>query len=382
MDEMKSIYELHDITNIFPPMSNDEYNKLVEDMRENGQQEPIWLYDGKVIDGRNRCRACEELGIEPKTQNWDGEPDELIKFVTSLNLHRRHLTSSQRAAAAVQSLELLKAEAKTRQREAGGKAVSQKIDEPEITKPAPAAPGKDDARGLAIIGNRNATLYDFVGDPNAGRATERAAKAFGTNRQYVETVVKLRSDQPEQFEAVKRGDLSISDANLLKLYIDSKGNASDLGYGKGPDPDHRGTAKSIYRRVTALSLSLKEQVSLAKLGKYGGDRDDIEVALDAFEADEGTTLKEAISIVRETIKAKKKADEESVAQGERERQERLEREWKERDPLEHFAHYLLDDLRLWERDEVEMLKRHLKNCKLTKLAAAVDSLVEIYEASP
>ena len=57
-------YELHEVTDIFPPMAEEQYNKLVEDIRENGQREPVWLYDRKVIDGRNRLRACLELGIE------------------------------------------------------------------------------------------------------------------------------------------------------------------------------------------------------------------------------------------------------------------------------------------------------------------------------
>ena len=39
-------------------MAEEQYNKLVEDIRENGQREPVWLYDRKVIDGRNRLRAC------------------------------------------------------------------------------------------------------------------------------------------------------------------------------------------------------------------------------------------------------------------------------------------------------------------------------------
>ena len=48
---MKTIYELHDVTKIFPPMSDDQHKKLVEVMGENGQREPNWLFDGKVIDG-------------------------------------------------------------------------------------------------------------------------------------------------------------------------------------------------------------------------------------------------------------------------------------------------------------------------------------------
>ncbi|HTQ33530.1 MAG TPA: ParB N-terminal domain-containing protein [Stellaceae bacterium] len=74
-----------------------EYRALVEDIRQHGQREPIVLYDGRILDGRNRWRACRELGVEPKCIEWteaDGAPS---VFVVSRNLHRRHLNEAQRA---------------------------------------------------------------------------------------------------------------------------------------------------------------------------------------------------------------------------------------------------------------------------------------------
>lgn len=50
---------------------------------------------GKVLDVRNRWRACARVGVEPKTEKFTG-PDALA-FVLSHNLKRRHLTESQRA---------------------------------------------------------------------------------------------------------------------------------------------------------------------------------------------------------------------------------------------------------------------------------------------
>jgi len=71
---------------------------LVDDVRERRQQEPIWLLDGKVLDGRNRYLACQRLGREVQVKDFIG--DDPIDFVLSANLHRRHLNESQRAMVA------------------------------------------------------------------------------------------------------------------------------------------------------------------------------------------------------------------------------------------------------------------------------------------
>lgn len=91
--------EFHPAANIFPMMTGDDYRALIEDMRQNGQREPITLYDGMILDGRNRYGACLEIGLEPVYREWDGDGDP-IDYVLSLNLHRRHLNETQRAVIA------------------------------------------------------------------------------------------------------------------------------------------------------------------------------------------------------------------------------------------------------------------------------------------
>lgn len=85
----------HPAAEIFPLMSGADFDALVADIRENGQREPIILHDGLILDGRNRARACEAIGILPRTVAWDG-PGTPDAFVISMNLHRRHLSESQR----------------------------------------------------------------------------------------------------------------------------------------------------------------------------------------------------------------------------------------------------------------------------------------------
>ncbi len=90
--------EFHEIANILPLMEGAEFDALVRDIKEQGLLEPICLWQGKILDGRNRYRACEKAGVEPHFTEWvEGKP---LEFVISKNLKRRHLNESQRAVVA------------------------------------------------------------------------------------------------------------------------------------------------------------------------------------------------------------------------------------------------------------------------------------------
>jgi len=91
----ESVAQLDELASLFPPMSEADFSALKSDIQANGQREPIWLRQGRVIDGKHRLRACEELGIEPAYREYQG--DDPIAFVVSMNLHRRHLEHGQRA---------------------------------------------------------------------------------------------------------------------------------------------------------------------------------------------------------------------------------------------------------------------------------------------
>ena len=178
--------EFHPAADIFPLMQEQEFSAFVADIRTNGLRHPIFLHaDGRILDGRNRYRACLKTGIEPRFETAP-ETDSLVRLLLSLNLHRRHLTSDQRACCAVELLPWLEKEAKERQRAQGHR-------------------GKEGGRG------KNKTLPQKIGSSrkHERESAQQAAELLNTNRQYVSDVKKLAAEDPQAFQRVKSGDASL-----------------------------------------------------------------------------------------------------------------------------------------------------------------------------
>lgn len=177
--------EVHEVANLFPMMSDEEFDELVEDIKKNGQIEPIWTHEGKIIDGRNRYKACERLGIDPNIKEWDGDGS-LVSFVISMNLKRRHLTASQKAAIATDVLPLLEKEARERQIELAG------------SRP-----------------NSSPYLTQKIAEGAKGESRDQAAKIVGTNRQYVSDAKRIKNEAPEVFNMMKTGEVNINRARQM-----------------------------------------------------------------------------------------------------------------------------------------------------------------------
>ena len=84
----------HEYADLFPMMATADIARLAEDIRENGQANPIVTYEGKILDGRNRYQACLMAEVDPRFTEYEGTTP--LVFVVSHNLHRRHLNESQR----------------------------------------------------------------------------------------------------------------------------------------------------------------------------------------------------------------------------------------------------------------------------------------------
>jgi N6-adenosine-specific RNA methylase IME4 len=118
----------HPLANIFPFMEGAAFDALVADIRANGIRDPLVMYEGLLLDGRNRWCAAAAAGItisgsdvrqfDPKK---DGDP---LAWIISKNLHRRQLNESQRAMVAAKLANMRQGE-RTDLPSIEGKSISQ-----------------------------------------------------------------------------------------------------------------------------------------------------------------------------------------------------------------------------------------------------------------
>jgi ParB-like chromosome segregation protein Spo0J len=98
--------EFHPLANAFPLLTGEPFDELVEDVKTNGVLEAVVMYEGKLLDGRNRWRAAQKLGLPHAEVKFEDlvknrkAPEDPVAFVWSKNAVRRQLTPSQRAMAA------------------------------------------------------------------------------------------------------------------------------------------------------------------------------------------------------------------------------------------------------------------------------------------
>jgi hypothetical protein len=173
-------FEFHEAANIFP-IDQENIQSLAEDIKKNGQQIPIELLDGKILDGRRRSMACQVAGVEPVSR--DVSPEDPVAYVLSLNLHRRHLTPSQASMCAARAREIYEREAEARMKVGINQHTSPPANLPEGKK---------------------------------GDARDLAGKAFGVSGKSVDHAKRvIEKGIPELAQAVDSGRIAVSTAAVI-----------------------------------------------------------------------------------------------------------------------------------------------------------------------
>ena len=208
-------YEFHPYADLFPMLDKDSigFKALIEDIKVNRQYEPVLLYEGKILDGRNRYNACQHLGKDVLTRDYTGTDP--IGFVLSVNLHRRHLNTSQRAFVAVK---------------------------------------------LATFthgGDRSKT-------PIGGLTDAAAAKLLNVGERSVERARQvLAKGDPSLIQQVEQGQISVT-AAAVAATVEGPAASGEPEPGTGTAPDSPTPAK-------AYNITTKLIAALTELKKYDAD---------------------------------------------------------------------------------------------------------------
>lgn len=190
-------HKIHKYCEMFPEITGEEFEALRADIAEHGLREPITRWGSIVVDGKNRLAACEELGMTPEFREWrpsaksrtgEQQDAELLAWVISKNLHRRHLSESQRGMIAARLVT----------EKHGGDRKS-----------------KDQAANLPL------DQGDAAAQLNVSERTVRTA------------AMVIENAAPEVVKAVESGEVSVSDAAAIADKPKAEQKAAVLAVRKG-----------------------------------------------------------------------------------------------------------------------------------------------------
>ncbi len=94
---MKTELRPHPLAECFPMLPDSELQELADDIKANGLRQNIVVYEGQILDGRNRHAACQIAGVPIENFIIQYEGSDPIGYVISANLIRRHLEVGARA---------------------------------------------------------------------------------------------------------------------------------------------------------------------------------------------------------------------------------------------------------------------------------------------
>jgi len=191
-------YLFHEMSSYLPLLEGEEFDALVEDIREFGQIDDAVLYEGKILDGRNRYRVTKILGIELKVRDW--KPSEAtgitpLQYVISTNIMRRHLNHAQRSEI---GLLLLEEEEKL---------AKERSDKMSMIK------GKLAKKDITDV--EKTTLEKNLNELSKGRATQIVGdkiKVHHTTLSQAKKIKEIAEKEPEiakEWEKAKREEVGI-----------------------------------------------------------------------------------------------------------------------------------------------------------------------------
>jgi len=189
-----SALEAHPLADLLPYMSASESADHRKSVELDGLQNPVILFQGKILDGRNRYRACKELGRPIAVFEFVGTEQQALTYVLSSNQHRRNLTLSQRGVVAFDIMP----------------KIAQDVNQKRIEKLRETLARKAGGECSVILTNTQGEAGSLVD------SRVLAGDIMGVSASYVGHAKRIKEADPELYEEVRAGRVTIPEA-LRKL---------------------------------------------------------------------------------------------------------------------------------------------------------------------
>jgi N6-adenosine-specific RNA methylase IME4 len=202
-------YEVHPAANDWPLLQGDEFASLVESIRERGLLEPVGLFNGQILDGRNRALACQKARVDLRTVNVHPKDGPWL-YVIDKNAKRRHM---EQAAVVLCTMAGMEHDSAARS---------------AISKAEAAAKAEGDAKRSAAAKEQHAVSNPRTGEkkPTSGdRSRERrpepqkdgarrtaTAALTGASVATVGRVERFKEAAPELAKRVQDGEITMREA--------------------------------------------------------------------------------------------------------------------------------------------------------------------------
>ena len=182
----------HRFAALFPPMSPSEYEGLVISIAGSGQEYLAVRFHGQLLDGRNRDRACKQLGVNLQIVDFLGTEEDAFDHVVNVNRFRRKLTQSQCGTVGAKLMPY----------------ISPDVEKGRVEKIRAARKllGHKDTETWALMPGSKSTPDKPV------RARDIAAAIVGVSPRYVEMAMRVEREDPELFEKIWLGQITITAA--------------------------------------------------------------------------------------------------------------------------------------------------------------------------
>jgi hypothetical protein len=252
---------------LLPKMGDVEAKSFFRSLGEQGQQLPITLFEGKILDGWHRYCGMQWNGKPAKFVDFAGDYNAAADYVVAHNFNRRHLNASQRAMF---------------------------------------------AEGLATLcPGRPKLEVPSEGAIKKGKSIADAAASANVSERSVDSARKVKKNAvPEVVDAVRDGKLSLSRAEKISA-LPKEEQAEAINVPSTPKAAAERAAKTTQNcAVKAETVELAVYEALAKerdeLKTLLDDMTDVVAAQKAFE--EGSPQSEILSLKTQLRATEKKRD--------------------------------------------------------------------------